>query len=195
MAHRRDSLQELEALAYRQAGYFTAAQAVASGFSHQAQKYHVDAGNWMRVERGILRLRDWPAAVEDVLVLWTLWSSNRGVISHASALAVHDLGVLDPGTVTMTVPPGFRAKTPAVRTVVGNLPEEDIEVHEGYRVTTPLRSLLDIAATERQEAVDDAVAEALERGLVSRRALLSRADEFGDRAALRMERAVARSES
>jgi predicted transcriptional regulator of viral defense system len=191
VAHRRDSLQALHALAYRQAGYFTASQAVDAGFSHQAQKYHADTGNWLRVERGIFRLRNWPASVEDALVLWTLWSRHRGVVSHSSALAVHDLGMLDPGTLTLTVPPGFRARTPAVHTFIGVLPKEDVEEREGFRVTTPLRTLLDVAATERQDAVNDAVIEALGRGLVTRHALRSRSDMFGDRAALRLERALA----
>lgn len=190
MTQRRDALNAIHALAYRQAGYFTAAQALSAGFSYQAQKYHVDAGTWMRVERGILRLRGWPATVDDAFVLWTLWSGGRGVISHASALAVHDLGVLDPGTVTMTVPPGFGARTPAVRTVTGSLPDADVEQREAFRVTTPLRTLLDVAATEPQEAVDEAVGEALARGLVTPRSLRSRADEAGDRAALRIERAL-----
>ncbi|MEU2200770.1 type IV toxin-antitoxin system AbiEi family antitoxin domain-containing protein [Isoptericola sp. NPDC019482] len=191
MSQRRDVLQSLQSLAYRQAGYFTAAQAVDVGFSYQAQKYHVDHGNWVRVERGIFRLRDWPAAIDDVYVLWTLWSRGRGVISHATALAVHDVGVLDPGTITMTVPEGFSAKHPAVRTMPGDLSGDDVEARQGFRVTTPLRTLLDIAASENQESVDDAVAEALERGLVTARALGRRADEFGDRAALRIERALA----
>ncbi|WP_206447961.1 type IV toxin-antitoxin system AbiEi family antitoxin domain-containing protein [Agrococcus sp. KRD186] len=192
MTLRKDALQRLQALAYRQAGYFTAAQARTEGFSYQAQQYHVDTGAWQRVERGIFRLRDWPAEVEDAFVLWTLWSRGRGVISHASALAIHDLGVLDPGSITMTVPQGFRARTPAVRTTVGALPDADVEDRSGFRVTTPTRTLLDVAATEGQEAVDDAVGEAIQRGLVSARALRSRADAFGDRAALRIERAVSR---
>ena len=190
MRQRRDALQALHSLAYRQSGYFTAAQAVDVGFSYQAQKYHVDHGNWIRVERGIFRLCDWPPAIDDVYVLWTLWSRGRGVISHATALAVHDVGVLDPGKVTMTVPAGFSAKHPAVRTVHRDLPGGDVEQREGFRVTTPLRTLLDVAASENQESVDDAVAEALERGLVTAAALVRRADELGDRAALRIERAL-----
>jgi predicted transcriptional regulator of viral defense system len=191
MRQRRDVLQALQSLAYRQSGYFTAAQAVEVGFSHQAQKYHVDHGNWIRVERGIFRLRDWPASIDDVYVLWTLWSRGRGVISHASALAVHDLGVLDPAEIVMTVPRGFSARHPAVRAVVGDLPGGDIEEREGYRVTTPLRTLLDVAGSESQESVDDAVGEALERGLVVAASLRRRADGFGDRAALRIERSLA----
>lgn len=188
-------MQRVHALAYRQAGYLTAAQARGEGFSYQAQQYHLDTGAWQRVERGIFRLRDWPAAIDDAFVLWTLWSRGRGVISHASALAIHDLGVLDPGAITMTVPPGFRARTPVVRTMVGLLPETDIEERAGFRVTTPTRTLLDVAATEGQEAVDDAVAEALERSIVTGGALRTRADAFGDRTALRIERALSRLEA
>lgn len=192
MTTRRDNLNALHALAYRQAGYFTAAQAVDAGFSYQAQKHHVESGSWQRVERGIFRLRGWPAAVDDALVLWSLWSRGRGVVSHASALAVHDLGVLDPGRVTLTVPPGFRARTPAVQVATGLLRVDDVEERDGFRVTTPLRTVLDVAATQSQESVDEAVHGALERGLVTRRALRERGDDHGDRAALRIERALAR---
>ncbi len=188
---RRDTLQGLLALAYRQSGYFTASQAVTHGFSYQAQKYHVDRGSWLRVERGIFRLRDWPASLDDAYVLWTLWSRQRGVISHATALAVHDLGVLDPGTITLTVPAGFRATTPAVRTVVAQLADTDVEQHAGFRVTTPLRTILDVASTQTQEVVDEVVAEALHRGMTTERMLRSRVDSASDRAALRIERALA----
>lgn len=194
MAERTEKQRNLYALAYRQSGYFTAAQAVELGFSYQAQKYHVDSGSWMRVERGIFRLRGWPAEIEDVFVLWSLWSRGRGVISHASALAIHDLGVLDPGVVYLTVPPGFRAKAPAVQTVIDELADDDVEDRIRFRVTTPLRTVLDIAKTETQETVDEAVSEALSRGIVTRRALLERADSAGDRAALRVERALAGAE-
>jgi predicted transcriptional regulator of viral defense system len=192
VTERRAAQQRLRALAYRQAGYVTAQQALSAGFSYQAQKYHVDHGNWQRVERGIVRLRDWPSTVDDAYVLWTLWSGGRGVVSHATALAVHDLGVLDPGRVHLTVPPGFRARHPAVVTTTAELPEIDVQECDGYQVTTPLRTLLDVAASRAatQEAIDDAVAEALERGLVTASMLRGRADEAGDRAALRLERAL-----
>lgn len=192
MTTRRDNLNALHALAYRQAGYFTASQAVDVGFTYQAQKHHLDSGSWQRVERGIFRLRGWPATVNDAFVLWSLWSRGRGVVSHASALAVHELSVLDPGLITLTVAPGFRARTPAVRIVTSTLPADDVEQREGFWVTTPLRTVLDVAQTETQDSVNDAVHDALSRGLITPRGLLSRSDDHGDRAALRIERALAR---
>jgi len=189
---RADDHRVLRGIAYRQAGYFTATQARQAGFTHQAQKYHVDRGNWLRVDRALFRLPEWPATLDDVYVRWTLWSTGRGVISHATALAVHDLGEIDPARVHLTVPPGFRARDEAVVLHVGGLPDDDVVQRPGYHVTTILRSILDLAADGApQEAVDGVVRDALDRGVVTAGALRSRADAFGEGAALRIERALA----
>jgi hypothetical protein len=50
---RRNLRLALQTLAFGQAGYFTAAQAVDLGYSYQAQKHHVDNGNWLRIDRGL----------------------------------------------------------------------------------------------------------------------------------------------
>ena len=78
---RQDRRLGLQRLAFSQAGYVTAAQARNLDYSYQAQKYHVDSGNWLRVDRGLFRLPDWPPAPEDQWVRWTLWSNGRGVVS------------------------------------------------------------------------------------------------------------------
>jgi predicted transcriptional regulator of viral defense system len=186
-----DLRRALNATALRHAGYFTAKQAHAVGYSYQAQKYHVDHGNWTRVDRGLFRLPDWPAREDDVYVLWRLWSHDRGVISHLSALAVHELGDVNPARIHITVPPGFRAADPTVVLHRAFLAPRDVEDREGYQVTTVERTLLDVAAADiTQEQFDVAVSDALDRGLISPRRLRERSDEFGDRAALRAERAL-----
>lgn len=73
----------------------------------------------------------------------------------------------------------------------GVLPEYDVLEHEGFRVTTVLRTMLDVAAGNLDlnllaTAIDDAV----EHGMITTRALCGRADEFGPHAALRIERAL-----
>jgi predicted transcriptional regulator of viral defense system len=88
--------RSLNAIAMHQAGYFTAAQAIKVGYSYQSQKYHVDHGNWDRVDRGLFRLPGWPDRDEDRYVLWRLWSHDLAVVSHQSALVVHDLGDVSP---------------------------------------------------------------------------------------------------
>jgi predicted transcriptional regulator of viral defense system len=186
--------RRVNAVAMRQAGYFTSAQARSVGYSYQAQKYHVDRGNWVRVDRGLFRLPDWPAQGDDVYVLWRLWSRGLGVVSHQSALVIHDLSDVNPSRVHLTVPLGFRSSDPAVVLHRAPLAVDDMEDHDGFQVTTVERTLLDVAGSDlTQEQLQFAVAEAMERGLASPRRLRMRSDEFGDRAALRIERALSAS--
>jgi predicted transcriptional regulator of viral defense system len=188
---RQDLRHLLEALAFSQAGYFTAAQALNVGYTYQAQKYHVDSGNWVRVDRGLFRLPSWPSAADDEYVLWTLWSRGLGVISHDTALSIHGLSDVDPSKIHLTVPPGFRAADPLVVTHPQELPERDIEQRRAWRVTTPLRTLADASDSDMsQEHVDQAVREALERGLATKQSILRHSAALSDRAALRLERAL-----
>ncbi len=188
---RTDLRRRLFAIAARQSGYFTAAQALDAGYSYPAQGYHAKRGNWLRVDRGIYRFPEWPTGPRDDLVRWSLWSRGRAVVSHETALSVHELGDVDPARVHLTAPPNFRQKNPGVVIHRADLAPRDVQEHEGFRVTTPLRSLLDVAAGELDlDQLGQGIAEALARGMTTRRALLDRADEFGANAALRIERAL-----
>jgi predicted transcriptional regulator of viral defense system len=189
---RQQARRRLDSQAYAQAGFFSASQACVAGYSYQAQKYHVDNGNWDRVGRGIFRLAGWPAGITDPYVCWTLWSGGRGVVSHATALTIHDLGTANPDRVHLTIPANFRPHPrPELFLHRATLPAADIDEREGYRITNVVRTILDVAAENvSQDEVDQAVADALDRGVASARRLRERSDEFGDRAALRIERAL-----
>lgn len=187
---RQDLRRELTAIAAAQSGYFTAKQALSVGYSYQAQKYHTDRGNWQRVDRGVFRLPEWPVGHFDDLVRWSLWSRGKAVVSHQTALSVYEAGDANPTLVHLTVPLNFRAQAPGVRLHRGELPDEDVRQQDGFRMTTPLRSLLDVAADAADiEQLATAIGDALHQGLVTRRQLLARADGFGPKAALAVERA------
>lgn len=180
--------------AARQRGYFTAAQALEDGYSYQSQYFHVQRGNWTRVDRGIYRFRefaDLPAGEHDHLVRWTLWSRDLAVVSHSTALGVHDLGIANPAEIHLTVPPGFRQRDPAVVVHHAGLSPEEIEEHEGFRVTAPVRAIAESAADGLdQDAIDSAVAELLDRGAATKRQLLRAAQHLGARAELAVQRAL-----
>ncbi|WP_370327715.1 type IV toxin-antitoxin system AbiEi family antitoxin domain-containing protein [Euzebya sp.] len=186
----------LYALAAEQAGYFTAAQAVQIGYSHQAQKYHVDHGNWTRVDRGIFRIPEWPAGPNDGLVRWVLWSKHRAVVSHDSAAAAYGLGLLNPAKVHLTVPPDFRMSDPVVVLHRGVLPDSDVTTLEGATITTVLRTVLDVIESHFDEelvasVVDDAVATGgVTAGLIRRRM-----HELSPDARLRADRVLAGTSS
>lgn len=188
---RRELRRRLVGLAGRQSGHFTAAQALAAGYSYPSQRYHVDRGNWLRIDRGLFRIPEWPPGPHEDLVRWALWSRGQGVVSHETALAVHDLGDVNPSRVHLTVPRAFRARNLRITLHRGILPAEDIEEHEGYKITTPVRSLLDVAGTEIEiDHLVRAVEAALRRGLTTKRTLRARADAAEPLAALRIERAL-----
>jgi predicted transcriptional regulator of viral defense system len=174
-----DTRRALNEVAANQDGYFTAQQALAVGYAYPEQHYHVTHGNWERVARGIFRLHDYPLPEREDLIVLSLMSHDRSgqpqaVISHETALALHDLSDANPARVHLTVPPGFRRHLPpAVALHRGLLQPSDWEEHEGYRVTTALRTLLDIAVSPTGwPYLDDAVRNALRRGLVRRQHLL-----------------------
>ncbi len=178
----RETARSLFAKALEQGGYFTAKQAREAGYDYPHLDYHVSAGNFERVEHGLYRLTSLPPSEHDDLVRLTLWSRDRrdepqSVVSHESALILHDLSELLPSEIHLTVPPTFRKEPPAGCALhKARLAPKDIEERAGFRVTVPLRTLLDVAASGvPEEQLQKAVADALARGLVRRNKLLEAA--------------------
>jgi|SRR5579875_1103892 len=191
---RRVRRRRLFDLVSGQAGYFSAAQALDLGYSYQAQAHHVAAGNWLRVDRGIFRLAEWVPGEHDELARWTLWSKGRAVVSHESALEVHDIGEFESRRVHLTVPPAFTMRDEALALHFAKLPDGDVLERPGFRVTTPLRSLIDVAAGgPDEEQLARAISEAQQKGLLTLRRLRSRAEALDVRAALNIERAITAS--
>jgi predicted transcriptional regulator of viral defense system len=174
----QENARALYQVAAAQGGYFTAAQARRAGYAYSQQHFHISRGNWLKIDRGLFRLRDFPPGEREDLIRWSLWSRNQksvpqAVVSHDTALTVHELSDAMPAQIHLTVPPGFRKNVPpgcVLHKAV--LTPEEIEPRTGYRATTPLRTLLDVANSPlSQEHLNRAVRDALERGLVRRRLL------------------------
>lgn len=167
----------LLSIAFQQQGFFTARQAVEAGYPDDSHVYHVKAGNWVRELRGVYRLADYPASERPDLVMWSLWSRDRrgeplGVFSHQTALSIHDLSDLNPGRLHMTVPPRFRRRIeiPAVLVLHRKtLDDADTQAMEGYRVTRPLRTVVDLLEDGEvsHEVLRAALSQAIRRGLIS----------------------------
>lgn len=193
----RDSARTLAALAQGQGGYFTAKQASEAGYEYPQLVYHVTAGNFERVQHGLYRLPTVPIAEHDDLIRLTFWSRNQkdepqAVVSHESALVLHELTDLLPDRVHLTVPRTFRKPAPKGCVLhKATLDANEVKEHEGFRVTTPLRTLLDAAASGvSQEQLDAATRDALARGLVRRTALEAavRTSSHGERFAAALKK-------
>ncbi len=167
----QDARRRVFEFAVGQGGYFTATQAKEAGYPKQLQHYHAKRGNWIREGRGIYRLWEWPRSSHDDLIFWTLWSGKLAVVSHETAMAFHEISDLMPARIHLTVPPGFRKNPPAgIILYRDKLGPHEIEQRDWFRVTTPLRTLMDVArAAVSIEHVARGIQDAIRKGLLADR--------------------------
>jgi len=186
-ASERPNSLRLFQIASDQHGYFTTAQARASGFRSNLLAHHVRTGRFQRVGIGIYRIRDYPASpYEEVVAAWLAAGKETAVISHESALDLLDLSNAIPDAVHLTVPRTrrYRSGPPGVviHTTTRPLQPSDVVTRHGIRITSPLRSILDAASTgTAPEQIELAIDQALRRGLLDRHELLAAAAERNGR--------------
>jgi predicted transcriptional regulator of viral defense system len=168
--------QQLYEIAEQQAGYFTAAQAQAVGFSRPLLSYYARIGRFGRVSRGIYRLARFPGSPhEDLFVAW-LRTGPDSVISHESALAVYELSDVLPGEVHVIVPRTASRRRKGIRLHTNRLRPDEVTNRAGLPITTASRTIADaIASGVAQEQIGQAIQEALRRGLATRESLLAQA--------------------
>lgn len=138
----------LQTLARAQVCHFTATQAAEYGISLQLLSKRQQSGYLVRPMRGIYRFAAWPTAErEDLIIAW-LWSGMRGVISHETALSLHNLGEALPARIQLMLPMlTARVVVPSGYTVYfAQVPADDTMWVGPVLVTTPARTILDIVA-------------------------------------------------
>jgi len=103
--------------------------------------------------------------------LWHFATGQRGYFTAADAVAA-----------------GYSYQAVLHRAV---LADADVEQHEGFRVTTPVRAVVETAAAGMdQDVIYAAVSDLVSRGGASERLLLHAAQRLGPRAELTIERAL-----
>ncbi len=188
---------QLFSLASEQAGYFTAEQATASGFSRQLVSHHVHQGTFIRVRRGLFRMTRFPSSsYEEVIAAWLGFDPEQAIVSHESALQLFDLADVVPTTIHLTAPRSHRSrKAPSgvtVHTVLKPPGRNGVVTRHGIRVSAPARAIADAAAYgTAPEQVIRAVQETLHRGLATRAELLATARRHGGQTEQLIRRAVA----
>ena len=164
------SWDKLYEVAASQEGHFTPSQAAEAGYSLRLLAHHLRKGRIARAQRGVYRLVHYPAGDhDDLMVLW-LWSGQKGVFSHETALSLHGLSDVLPFRVHLTLPKSWqqrRVKFPEVLVPhFADLPTGDRTWTGSIPVTAPARTVIDCAeAHAPPELVAQAVQEGLERGL------------------------------
>jgi predicted transcriptional regulator of viral defense system len=168
----------LYSLAEAQAGYFTAQQAVNAGMDRSTLRHHArPGGRYERARRGLYRLRHFPSSpFEHVMAAWLPLRDAGAVVSHESALELHELSDVIPDAVHFSLPRSERGqrRRAGVRLHTLNRPPEKTEVREiaGLPVTGPERTIVDsLEAGAQPEQIEMAINQSLERGLTTPRRL------------------------
>jgi predicted transcriptional regulator of viral defense system len=97
-------------------------------------------GRVERVAHGIYRFPSIPVTSLDPYALAALWPSGRGILSHDTALELHDLCDINPSRIHLTLPLGYYPRRGGGEGYVihhEKLQEQDITWHEGIRIVTP----------------------------------------------------------
>ncbi|MFF0547205.1 type IV toxin-antitoxin system AbiEi family antitoxin domain-containing protein [Nocardia thailandica] len=149
----------LISLASEQWGLVTSRQAGAYvGASPQQLKKLADSGMLERVRHGMYRVARFPYDQhQDLRVAWMALDPDRliwqrlddqvptGVVSHRSAALVHGLGDVDADQVELTCQRRVRLNLPDAVIHRGHITRDDWVVVDGLAVTTPLRTIADLA--------------------------------------------------
>jgi predicted transcriptional regulator of viral defense system len=168
---RQPDLRELEAEAYQQGGYFNASQARAHRVSRQLLDHHVRRGRFERIRRGLYRIQGFPTAEhDDIREAWMAVGIPDALLSHESALALLDLSDNIPDAVHLLVPRRHRGLRRPPGVTLHTRPDgENIATvwRDGLPLTTPARTLIDVADAVQPEQLSMAVGQALRRGLLA----------------------------
>jgi hypothetical protein len=179
---------ELARLAGRQHGVVATRQLSALGLARGGVAARARAGRLHRVHRGVYAVGHTVLTVNGRRMAAVLAAGPGAVLSHASAAALWDIRPTSATRIDVSVrSAGGRAKRPGLRIHrTPTLQTDEITAHQGIRVTSPARTLLDLASSLPRRALERALDEAEIRELYDRRALeavaLAHAGERGARA-------------
>ena len=179
----KPNFDHLYSVAEDQAGYFTARQAREAGYSWERLVYYKEIGRFKRIAHGIYRLVHFPSSpFEDLFIAW-LRTGPDSVISHESALSVYDLSDMLPNIIHVIVPRTASRRRKGLKQHTNRLSPDEITQREGLPITTVERTIADVADYGiPEEFVNQAIREALLRGMTNRLRLLSHAQRRRGRA-------------
>ena len=179
------SSQAVWALVRKQHGVIAHHQLVAHGFSPRAIRRRIEKGRLHPIWRSVYAVGRpqlteygrWMAAV--------LACGPEAALSHATAAALWEIGPNSNGPIHISIPAGFRPRHPGI---VGHrrasFTDDDVTRHRGIPVTTPVCTLIDLAARGTRHELESAINEADKRDLVDPEALRNALDEVARRPGL-----------
>jgi len=172
----------LQLWANRQRGLITYGQLIALGFSHSAIARRVALGRLHRIHRGVYAVGRRELSREGEFLAAVLALGDDAALSHFAAAALWEFWTGRTTPVDVILPRRTRSHQGIRVHGVHELPSTATTIHKGIPVTTPARTVLDLAGTMYSERAFRRVThEALARELVNVITLQAEIDAAGSR--------------
>ncbi len=157
----------LAVLTRGQHGPFSLDQALTAGFSRSAVKRRVDSGCWVRLHRGVYCEAAVPASLQRDAAAAVIACGPGAAASHRTAARWWELDVppADRLEVTVLLPSRARPASVLVHETT-RLSRSEAAPRDGVRITSPMRTLVDLADLLDPGLLELALDRAWRRGLV-----------------------------
>jgi very-short-patch-repair endonuclease len=169
-------------LAARQHGLFTRAQARALGARDDDIDRRIGSGRWELVLPAVLRVAGVPSGEAQRHAAAALWCAPDGVLSQHTAASRYALDAIGKDARLHVLVPSARALSRQSGLVVHRtavLDEVDRYVVDGIPVTSPARTIIDLAGSLHAEALEAAFESARRAGLLTATQLAQRFEVLG----------------
>lgn len=183
--------EALEKLALRQCGFVATDQAAALGLTGEEWDALLESGIWISECQGLYRLDRVRRTAMDEFAKWCTWFDGRATVSYYSAAELHGLGRLQPRFLHLSVSTAMPAPTRQLALHRCSLEEAECEQVGPIRITTPVRTVLDIASGGiSQEMLNEVVSDGVAIGRLDPHELYLSCENMSVDVAVRVELAL-----
>ena len=170
---------DVRAIQRRQLGLVTAAQCVELGVTRKVVAGRVRAGRWERVLPEVYRDSGHPSSEPQLALAAVLWGGPAALVSHAAAGSLVALDGVEVDRPHIWVPPTRTARSELVVVHRGEVAAIDRRMIGPIPVTSPARTLIDLAGLLDDEDLAAALEDAIHRGLTTPMSVARRLDALG----------------
>jgi hypothetical protein len=155
-------------VASAQHGVIGRAQALAAGLSPSAIKRRVKAARWIRLLPRVYRVGGASATGRQGMMAATLWAGDGGLLSYRAGGVLWGLDAVTGDVLEVTAPKRLSSDVVIAHRAPA-FPPIDRDAFDAIPVTSPTRTLIDLATVLGPDSLELALEDALRRGLTSRR--------------------------
>jgi very-short-patch-repair endonuclease len=151
-------------MAARQHGVVERTELLAAGVTARQIKIRLASGRLVEIHRGVYLVGTIPGP-HSLEMAALLACGPRSVLSHRSAACLWNLLPYPaPAPVWITIPPERSASRPRINAIRASLAPRDIRTRHSMRLTSPPRTILDMASLLDPDELESLIAEAHFRG-------------------------------